>query len=318
MTASSLNCLPPSHPPPPPASLHCNNYFLISSLSVFFLCVEDICQYQNAGGGGGGANSTTTKNMVFFAPSRCMVYFFEKFINLASKPHWKNMYWNLKQIFSEMKLHCLVPNYCIHVSMSDLYIPTIYINRAQIHECGNWERGSAVSFLGIHKSDLLCSAGIIRSRNSQNLITFCSVYKSDLILPEKRCNRYGEENLTKFIFGKLLAPHFLKAASHINRRHIVQKNMGIGGIFACENNFHILYVAKHMWHLQPIHYKFSYLWGKWPPILFSVHLPCTTSLLCIHEKSKKPCPLMCFLIFVTKLFSVLMLALRSNVLMEFC
>jgi hypothetical protein len=32
-----------------------------------------------------------------------------------------------------------------------------YRNRSQIHECGNWERGRAVSFLGIHKSDLLCS-----------------------------------------------------------------------------------------------------------------------------------------------------------------
>ncbi len=28
-----------------------------------------------------------------------------------------------------------------------------YINRSQIHECGNWERGRAVSFLGIHKSN---------------------------------------------------------------------------------------------------------------------------------------------------------------------
>jgi hypothetical protein len=51
-----------------------------------------------------------------------------------------------------------------------LYIPTIglpfllqikkmdwsweYTNRSQIHECGNWERGCAVSFLGIHKPDL--------------------------------------------------------------------------------------------------------------------------------------------------------------------
>jgi hypothetical protein len=27
------------------------------------------------------------------------------------------------------------------------------------HECGNWERGRAGTFLGIHKSDLLCSEG---------------------------------------------------------------------------------------------------------------------------------------------------------------
>jgi hypothetical protein len=31
------------------------------------------------------------------------------------------------------------------------------INRSQIHECRNWERGRAVSFLGINKSGLLCS-----------------------------------------------------------------------------------------------------------------------------------------------------------------
>ncbi len=29
-----------------------------------------------------------------------------------------------------------------------------YINCLQIHECGNWERGRAVAFLGKHKSDL--------------------------------------------------------------------------------------------------------------------------------------------------------------------
>ncbi len=29
-----------------------------------------------------------------------------------------------------------------------------------VHECGNRERGHAVSFLGIHKSDLLCCAHV--------------------------------------------------------------------------------------------------------------------------------------------------------------
>ncbi len=41
---------------------------------------------------------------------------------------------NSKHIFPEMKLRSLVPNFYIHVSVSDLYI-----NRSQIHECGNWE-----------------------------------------------------------------------------------------------------------------------------------------------------------------------------------
>jgi hypothetical protein len=76
-----------------------------------------------------------------------------------------------------MKLRGLVPNSYIYAYVSDLYLPTIglhsllhkiggpimgilYINRSRIHECGNWKPGLAVSFLGIHKSDLLCSAWI--------------------------------------------------------------------------------------------------------------------------------------------------------------
>ncbi len=30
-------------------------------------------------------------------------------------------------------------------------------NRSQMHACGNWERGCTVFYLGIHKSDLICS-----------------------------------------------------------------------------------------------------------------------------------------------------------------
>jgi len=67
-----------------------------------------------------------------------------------------------------MKLCGLVPTFCIHISVSDLYIPKIspptllfafvdrswdYIHRSQIHECRNWERGRAVSFLGIFVSN---------------------------------------------------------------------------------------------------------------------------------------------------------------------
>jgi hypothetical protein len=57
-------------------------------------------------------------------------------------------------VFPEMKLRGLVPNFHIHVSVSDLYIPTIdppillqqsweavqswkYINRSQLHEGRN-------------------------------------------------------------------------------------------------------------------------------------------------------------------------------------
>ncbi len=62
---------------------------------------------------------------------------------------------NSKQIFPEKELHTMhshSPNFLIHVSVSDLYIPTIdlplccrkygdqsgeYINRSQTHECRN-------------------------------------------------------------------------------------------------------------------------------------------------------------------------------------
>ncbi len=58
---------------------------------------------------------------------------------------------NSKQILPKMKLRGFVPNSYIHVSVNDRYI-----NRSQIHECRNCERGRAVSFLGIHKTDLVC------------------------------------------------------------------------------------------------------------------------------------------------------------------
>jgi len=32
-----------------------------------------------------------------------------------------------------------------------------YINRSQAHECGNWDWGRAIPFLGIHKWDFSCS-----------------------------------------------------------------------------------------------------------------------------------------------------------------
>jgi hypothetical protein len=66
-----------------------------------------------------------------------------------------------------MKPRCFVPNFYIRVSLSELYISTIgspillqqnrWTDRG-INECGNWKRGCAVSFLGIHKSDLVGSA----------------------------------------------------------------------------------------------------------------------------------------------------------------
>ncbi len=83
-----------------------------------------------------------------------------------------------KQIFPE-KYRGLSPNFHIHASVNDLYIPTIglpflleeicrpilglYINRSQTHECGIWSWGRAIPRKGIHKRDFRCSALIAAS-----------------------------------------------------------------------------------------------------------------------------------------------------------
>jgi hypothetical protein len=77
----------------------------------------------------------------------------------------KTQYQNSKQIFPEIELRGLSPNFHIHVS--DLYIPMIgtaagkfvdrsweYINCSQTHECGNsqflfWEHIDGI-FVAVH------------------------------------------------------------------------------------------------------------------------------------------------------------------------
>ncbi len=82
--------------------------------------------------------------------------------------------WNCRALlFPKQKYNVLSPNFYIHVSVSNyIYTGSVclfccsqiglpiwkYINRSQKHECRNWERGRAVLFLGIHKSDFRYSA----------------------------------------------------------------------------------------------------------------------------------------------------------------
>ncbi len=78
------------------------------------------------------------------------------------------------EIFLEMELRGLSPNFHIHVSVGDLYIPTIglpillqetmwtdrgtyTVSRSQIHKCGNWDWGRAIPFLKMHKWDFRCN-----------------------------------------------------------------------------------------------------------------------------------------------------------------
>ncbi len=91
-----------------------------------------------------------------------------------------------KQIFPEKEYRGLSPNFHIHASVSDLYIPTIgmpillvdrswdYTNRSQTHECWNWGWGRAIHRKGIHKWDFRCSVGT--ERNSSIIPTY-SIFK---------------------------------------------------------------------------------------------------------------------------------------------
>ncbi len=74
-------------------------------------------------------------------------------------------------MFLSWELRGLSPNFHIHVSVSDLYTVYSYvrstyfpavewadrsresINRSQKHECGNWNCGRAIPFLGIFVSN---------------------------------------------------------------------------------------------------------------------------------------------------------------------
>ncbi len=94
------------------------------------------------------------------------------------------------------------PNFHIHVSVSDLYIPTIghlfsciriswpiveilYIKRSQKLECRNWDCGGAVPFLGIFVSNFrylcLCSGGLEKdglvAQDRVRRTSFVSVYR---------------------------------------------------------------------------------------------------------------------------------------------
>ena len=82
--------------------------------------------------------------------------------------------WNCTALLSPTQnYNVLSPNFRIHVSLIDSYIPRICqsiwlgslilgiytVNCLQIHECRNWGRGSAVHFLGINKPDFRYSVG---------------------------------------------------------------------------------------------------------------------------------------------------------------
>jgi hypothetical protein len=96
-----------------------------------------------------------------------------------------------------MKMRGIVPSFCIHVCVSDLYIfprsvclfcciafadrSWEYINRSQTVECRNWETGRPVSFLGIFVSNFRYSAfavHIYKAGTALDIIAFQIPYSS--------------------------------------------------------------------------------------------------------------------------------------------
>jgi hypothetical protein len=90
----------------------------------------------------------------------------------------KTQYRKFEINIPEKELRGYSPNFYIHVSVSDLFISpiglhillqenrwteagNIYISPTQTHECGNWNYGRAIPFLGTHKSKFICSAVLL-------------------------------------------------------------------------------------------------------------------------------------------------------------
>ncbi len=92
---------------------------------------------------------------------------------------------NSKQIFPEKELRGLSPKFphsCFYerfvnfqdrsaYSVAGKYVDRFreYINRSQTHECGNWDWGHAIPFLGMHKWDFRCCAVYIYSSSRKDI-----------------------------------------------------------------------------------------------------------------------------------------------------
>ncbi len=105
-------------------------------------------------------------------------------------------------VFPEMKLlrprsqflHPCICEWFIYTHDRSAYMPAAkfedqsweYINRSQKHECGNWKRGRADSYLRFHKSDLVSS---VKLKITSLVFTvwcplslMCTIFKKDLSL----------------------------------------------------------------------------------------------------------------------------------------
>jgi hypothetical protein len=98
-----------------------------------------------------------TKSLIFLSTAKQIFPSINELNGSDARPeiHYKEPIPKIKRkIFPENELRGHSPNFHIHVSVSDLYIPTIdlpillheicglclsFVNRSQTHECGNWD-----------------------------------------------------------------------------------------------------------------------------------------------------------------------------------
>ncbi len=71
--------------------------------------------------------------------------------------------------------------------------PIIGIYNSLTNECRNWKRGRAVSFLQVHKSNLVCSVGIMQCK-------YCKIVTQCLHLPG-RCKRWRKRNDVSIVWA---------------------------------------------------------------------------------------------------------------------
>ncbi len=88
---------------------------------------------------------------------------------------------NLKQIFSESEFphSCVCERFIYSHHRSALSATGIYVNQSweytnRSHECGNWNWGCAIPFLGINKWDFCCSAEAEAKRKYRFIVDVCS------------------------------------------------------------------------------------------------------------------------------------------------
>jgi hypothetical protein len=141
-------------------------------------------------------------------------------------------------------MYCISQRFTVYIPNIGLFILLqlnrwtyrVNINRSQKHECGNWERGRAASFLGIHKSDLLCSANVKRT---WYCLAVLLVLSSELLLAK-----------TNYRLSAAGSP--IKENTWIYRSGLIACGWQLLAVQLCPSQlYHILFYLSYLSKLDP-------------------------------------------------------------------